>query len=242
VEFLKNLNSRWSLQGTYTYSRLTGNCEDGDYGGWGGWRLNDSVPGTLFWNPIVLQRMGLSTSDYAASGTLSNNQTQKGRLALLYALPVGAKGRITFSVMGRYDSGKTWSPASYAPIDQTKWPQNLSATYPNLGVTPDLVYLQYYGAYGAYSDNDTFSFDFKSTWDIPIPLWRVHFIGDIRVTNLFNSTMATHTFHNFVMDYDNGTSRLMLQNPQYWGTTNVQGYQPFFTAGRTGAMSAGFRF
>jgi hypothetical protein len=242
IEFAKHFGPRWSVQGSYTYSRLTGNCEDGDYGAWGGWRLNDSVAGTRFWNPIVLNKMGLSTDAYAPSGNLNNDQTHKARLALLHVLPVGKDGTATFSIMGRFDSGKTWSARNYAPIDQSKYAPAMGTDYPNLGVTPDLTYYRYYAGYGAYRDNDTFSFDFKATWDVPIHLWKVHFIGDVRIANLFNSTMAKTSYHRFTNDADNGRTQLFLKNPTLWGSTSVDGYQPFFIGGRAATFSCGFRF
>ncbi|WLT31613.1 carboxypeptidase regulatory-like domain-containing protein [Geothrix sp. PMB-07] len=240
VEFVKNFGPRWSVQGNYTYSRLTGNNDDGDIA-WGGWRNNDPTMGTIMWNPIVLKNMGLSPSDYGASGLLANNQSQKARLALLHVLPLGKNGRMTLALMASYDSGKPWSARNYAAIDQSKWGVDLNAKYPSLGVSPDAVYRQYYSALGAYSYNDTYNVDFKATWDVPLSFTNVHFIGDASVSNVFNVTMPASTYGSFTNDSSNGRTQLFMKNPAYWGTSHVTG-SSYYTAGRSAKFSCGFRF
>lgn len=240
VEFVKNFGPRWSVQGNYTYSRLTGNNDDGDIA-WGGWRNNDPTTGTIMWNPTVLKNMGLSTSDYGASGTLANNQPQKARLAVLHTLPLGKNGHMTVSLMASYDSGKPWSARNSAPIDQSKWGTDLNAKYPNLGVAPDAVYTQYYSALGAYSYNDIYNVDMKTTWDVPLSTSSVHFIGDLTVNNIFNVTMPMSTYGRFTNDLSNGRTQLFMRNPQYWGTSHVTG-STYYTNGRSAKFSCGFRF
>jgi len=244
IEFAKNFSPNWSLQGNCTYSRLTGNWDDGDIA-WGGWRNNDPTVGTVTYNPILMQRMGLSTSDYAASGTLSNNQTQKARLALLYIMPTGKAGKVTFAVMANYDSGKNWTASNSAPVDSSKWPVDLGAKYgSSLGVAPDSVYQQYYSALGAYSYNDTYSVDMRISWDIPLKvLGKTRFIGDCTIRNLFNTTVPTWAWNYIASDSSNGTNRLYLDSPGLWGRQpSFDDGTRFFTNGRSASFSCGLRF
>lgn len=244
LEFSKPFGARTSLQGNYTYSHLTGNWNDGDIN-WGGWRNNDPTMGTPTWNAAVLQRMGLSRSDYAAEGLLSNNQTHKARVALTHLLPVGKDGKITLSLMLSYDSGRVWSAGNSAKIDPNAWPMDLTGKYgDSLGVYADETYRQYYSKLGAYSNNDTYSTDFKVTWDFPLPFAKVHFIGDCKVGNVFNTSMPYSSYLSFSNDWSNGRKQLILRNPSIAGT------QPpydtwqisYHTGGRWASFSAGLRF
>ena len=191
-----------------------------------------------------MQRMGLATSDYAASGTLSNNQTQKARLALLYIMPAGRDGKVTFSLMASYDSGKSWTASNSAPIDPSRWPTDLSVTHPNLGVAADSVYQQYYSGLGAYSYNDVYSTDMRISWDIPLKVvGRTRLIGDCTIRNVFNTTMPTWAVNWIASDSSNGTNRLYLDSPSLWGRQpNFDDGTRFFTGGRSASFSCGLRF
>lgn len=244
LEFSKPFGTRTLLQGNYTYSHLTGNWNDGDIN-WDGWRNNDPTMGTPTWNATVLQRMGLSRSDYAAAGLLSNNQTHKARVALSHVLPVGKDGKVTLALMVSYDSGRVWSASNSAKIDPAAWPMDLTAKYgDSLGAYANETYRQYYSRLGAYSNNDTYTTDFKVTWDFPLPFAKAHFIGDCKVNNVFNTSMPTGSYLGVSNDWSNGRTQLRLKNPQLTGTQPpYDAWQiSYFTGGRSATFSAGLRF
>ena len=224
AEFTARLNSYWTMGGNWTISRLTGNHEGGDSAS-GTFRDNETTAYYLNWS--LLQARGVSRNDIAPYGPLLNDQPQRGRLWALVGLPLG-KGQVSFSWSLIYDLTKPESLTYYRPLlksdEAIPRPDGLPGIVP--GRPP--VYRQYYNQKrDIFRNNDIYRVDFKISFAIPMGLpkygERVQLIGDVSVTNLFNTTLISklYMYTNEWYASSSGSSTFKPEDTHLWGTTAI---------------------
>ncbi len=245
MEWLKRVNSIWTISGNYTYSRLIGNNNGGD--STSSFRDN-GVPG-YYGNSAWLTGtngtytgLGLSTNDFAPTGPLLMDQTHRARVAATAVVPVG-KGQVSFSWLLRYDSGNNWSLTDYKNTGLA----NLTATgapyaggkYQGVGIPAyPTTYAQFYSDRGAYTYNDTYQVDFKLNWMIPLGFKRLQLIGDVSVNNLFN-TQLQGTYNITTAANGSGNLNMMLNPSQMTADNKIAN---FWNYGRSVGTSLGLKF
>jgi hypothetical protein len=237
LEWVKKLGASWEMGGSYTYGRAVGNWNDGDSSS--GFR--DNAPQGLTYERALLERMGRTQSDFAPYGPLLVNQAQKARV-YFNALQRPAKdAKLTWSFIVNYDSGTNWSASNQAPFDPAKIP-DLTTAFPALVTNSPYWYTQYYGGRGQYEYNDTYSIDMKVSWDVAIPLWKTHFIGDLFVNNLCNARMTSG--YNSTFWGADAATQLRVDRPNVFGRQEVHtGANSWeYLGGRYVQGSLGLRF
>ncbi|MBS1766944.1 MAG: TonB-dependent receptor [Acidobacteria bacterium] len=229
IQWQQPLNHIWSWGGNFGYSRLVGNNQGGDSGG--GFRDNSPEGYYSFRNFLTSQ--GFTDNDIAPTGPLVNNESQRARVYTTAKLPLG-KGFIAYSLLYRYDSGGVWSTTSTAPMSLP----------PMSGVVAPISFTEYYNGRGQYTFNDTYRFDFKVSYAVPIGISRVQLFGDLQVNNIFNKAIQA--------TYDTTTLpawQIYGLPPQYFtqGTFGTSGANDSsrgnsFTGGRSVQFSIGLKF
>ena len=228
-EFKQTLSSAWSLSGTYTYGRLVGNSEDGQSSSSS---FRDTSTSEYYYQRRALTAMGVPESDYAPTGRLMNDQSNRGRLILLATYPVG-KGSVTASWVLQYDAGSTWSATNQAAL------RGLMATPAHTAAAPS-IYTKYWGGRGAYTNNDYYSCNFKFGWSFPLGSRMPVVFGSLSVQNLFNHIMQTGYNAGGIWYYSSGTNALYLDNANF-GQANPT-VSNYWNDGRSYIGTLGLRF
>jgi len=191
--FQKQLSSRWSMMGSYTWDQSTG-TNDLDY-----------------YNYKSLREKLLTPDQQTAAvghGVLSRNQVS--HLFLTYALPLET-GNLSFSVKAdAWQSGvnqaQGWtdyrSMAGFAAlqlpgtiggetvVDIDQRTGNWATMFPT-----------YYGDMGSNKAGmDYWQIGAKVQWDIPIGVGKVHLFGHVAIENLLNHWSATNIYGYFTGD------------------------------------------
>ena len=211
VEFKENLTSRLTLGGSYTYSRLTGNDNGGDSFAYP-YKTNGVSTSAVTWATQyysfrdALLASGWSPKTFSPYGPLLADAPQKARIYLSYNQPLGGKaGRISYSLMGRYDSGSNWDAISgynagnttpdlsvYTTANQAP----TGTTFPGYPTVPSAVksalFSYYSSARGAFHQNDNYSIDAKIDFQAPLGFGGVMLIGSMKVSNLFNTVLLSN--------------------------------------------------
>jgi len=222
MEFTSKLSAIWTVGGNWTVSRLVGNNNGGEQGS-GGQTFRDNTPSGYYFQREALIARGLTDADFAPTGPLVQNQGQRGRIFAMASLPMG-DGRISYSWALRYNEGRNFSATTGTPITPAVTPiarpDGLAGSVPGVPVT----YTQFYGGRGQYSQNDTYRVDFKVAFSVPLglPGWgkRVQLIGDVQVTNLFNSILVNGLDSTLYAGGAAGQTTLYLDDAASFGTAN----------------------
>lgn len=244
IEWKGVINRTWTMGGNWTFSRLVGNNNGGDQGA-GGQSFRDNTPsGYYFQRQYLTQTMGLSDSVFAPEGPLVQDQTHRGRLWLTAVLPMG-KGTISYSFLMRYDSGNHFNTTSNAPISPAMPTLYGVAGDPTTAVpNRPTTYVKFYGSRGQYSYNDTYRYDFKVNFQVPLGLpgfaSKLMMIGDVQVNNLFNTQLVTGREVS-LRNSGAGSDYLGIQDPTLHGTINPAN-DNYWMDGRTIQASLGLKF
>lgn len=236
VEFLRKVTPWLTVNGNYTYGRLTGNNNGGD-NPLSTFRDN-SVPGYYGNRGYLTGTLGLTDKDIAPDGPLAADQTHRVRLSFTVERPLD-KGRLSFSALMRYDSGNNWSAAYAHPLGQSAG--GPLANIPNAPPAP-ATYTQYYGGRGQYTYNDVQQVDLKVSYRFPLGYKAVQLVGDFQVNNLFNQ-MEQALYSTSRAPLPNGADHLYLNTTAYgtFGTANPQDGN-YWISGRSMGASIGLRF
>ncbi|NTW84855.1 MAG: TonB-dependent receptor [Holophagaceae bacterium] len=230
LEWIGKINPTWTWGGNYTYSRLVGNNNGGDSNS--GQSFRDNAPTGYYQNRIQLLATGRTDADFAPTGPLLQDQTQRARVYMTATLPL-SKGQISYSWLLRYDSGNNYSAANSGALGFTS---SLPAPAPSRPGT----YTQYYGGRGQYSYNDTYQVDFKIAFKVPLALWRAQLIGDLQINNVFNTQMV----YSFDTSMYTGSAVpvLYVNDATTFGTTQPGSGLNYFINARSVAFSLGIQF
>ncbi len=244
MDFASKVGTFISVGGSYTFSRLTGNQEGGDSTAQG-FRDNGASAPLFYRDWLTSARTGAtaltggpwSVNDFAPYGPLSSDQTHKLRLTLSARLPLG-KGWISYSLLARYDSGSAYSAVRAADPESGKWLASLpSGPKPTAATT----FNRFYSGRGAYRFADTYGADFKVAFEVPV-FWRVRLMGDVQVTNVFNSPILSlwNTAFAAKAAVAERAYPIKLASPGTFGTDNET--YTNYVGRRTITASMGLRF
>jgi hypothetical protein len=260
VEFTARLNKFWTMGGSWTVSRLTGNDEGGDQNNYS---FMDTSATAAYLNRSLLADRGITIDDVSPYGPLNNNQPQRGRLYAMVQMPVG-KGNVSFSWSLRYDSAKSGNftySRSFAingkgNVQDIPFPDGQENSLgplnvPNRPTAWTYYYNQKRGQF--WQGNDTYRCDFKTSFNIPLglPGWgsRVQMIGDIMVNNLFNTSLTESIRHAFepAAVGNNQGFRILNTYDYLPGVTNLYGQTHpgvanYWTSPRSIDFSLGLKF
>ena len=241
LEFANKISSVWTLAGSLTLSRLTGNQNGGDSNSQGFRDNTSSAP--LFLNNW-LQNQGsagfttpYTTAQFAPDGVLLSDQTFKGRISLMARKPIG-KGFMTYSWLLRYDSG-----TSYSAVMNNKTNAGSYATSVGLpsNLFPGTVPIFYSGR-GAFRFNDTYQVDFKLGYEVPMGVGKTRLMGDVTVTNLFNHQQQAQWNTGFSSSTVNQTAPITVAQQGANGFGYDQYNYANYIPARSVAASIGLRF
>lgn len=265
MDFREVVSDRFSFGGSYTYSRLTGNDDGGDMFN-SPFKSSGLSSGAVTWATQyynfrdALLANGWDTKDYAPHGLLMADQTHKLRLHFTYTQPLGKDGKITYSLMGRYDSGYTWSARSgnttklEASDNLSPWTvldgENALLLPPGAPSQVAAASFAYYSdARGGFRVPDSHQLDFKIDFLAPIGVGKAKLMGNVMITNVLNKMMLT-SYDNTLADANGAITPdnrmpLRVNNPAIFGTgfkaPGVYDYKNFLP-GRSFSASLGLKF
>ena len=234
MQFLGRLSSVWTVMGSYTYSRLTGNTEGGDSTSQG--FRDNSINGALYMrNWLLAPSSGFvggayKTSEFAADGPLTSDRTHKLRVSTIARVPLG-KGFVSYSFIANYDSGQPYS----ATASQSTQAGLIPGPRPGLPST----FTVFYDGRGAFRYNDSHSVDFKLAYDTPIALG-LRLIGDFSVYNMFNQITQYAWNTGYTSSTLSRTAPIAVASRSTFGTDSGQ-YSNYFGR-RSFSASLGLRF
>jgi hypothetical protein len=248
VSFAKQLSSRWSTMGSFTWDRSTG-TNDLDY-----------------YNYKTLREKLLTPEQQNAAvghGLLSSNQI--AHLFLTYTVPV-ASGNVSFSL-----KADTWLGGVIAPQGWTDY--RSLAGFGSLALPGNIggdrvididqrtgnwqtFFPTYNGDMGAFKTGvDYYQIGAKVQWDIPIGIGKVHLIGYVSIDNLFNHMLMTNVYGYFTGDSPNqsnnvapGSAMALFNGNRTYGQTpgdigaKYGDYNMGYGSRRVGDFSIGFKF
>lgn len=245
MEFLGRLSPVWTVTGSYTYSRLTGNNEGGDSLSQG---FRDNGPnGALFLRNWLLNPPSgfvggaYSEKDFAPDGPLSSDRTHKLRLTTTARLPLG-KGYVSYAFIANYDSGRPYQATASNSSQGSLFTGGLPSPKPSVPSS----FTRYYSGRGAFRFNDYYSVDFKVAYQAPI-VGRLSLIGNFTISNLFNNFMqgpGSDSNFGWTAAYTGSTlsrtAPIAVGNRATFGT-DAQQYSNYIGA-RSFSASLGLRF
>jgi hypothetical protein len=232
MEFTGRLSSVWTVLGSYTYGRLTGNTEGGDSLTQG---FRDNTPSA----PVYMRNWltsstlvggGYQVSDFASDGALSSDRTHKLRVSTVARMPLG-KGYVSYSFIGNYDSGQPYS----AVANNSTQSSLVASPKPSLPLT----FGRFYSQRGAFRFNDTYSVDFKLAYDAPL-VSRLRLIGDFSVFNLFNHLTMYQWNAGYTTSTLARTAPIAVASRTNFGTDS--GQYTNYAGRRSFSASIGLRF
>jgi hypothetical protein len=244
LEGAGRINSIFSWNFSYSYSRLKGNSEIGDaYSSFG-----DFSPPGYFMHKDYLDFIGIPMDQRSPGGSLINDYPHKVRASLLAVVPVAKSGWISYAAIFNYDNGANWTPTypdSLAPLTeiyQTLRAEALLYGAPLPPVPPN-TWTRFYSQRGAYHENDTYSLDLRIAWEIPI--WnKVKAMGDLSIRNVFNKIQEYSYNREFILsELDSyGQNSLHLWAERFGRNRNEVGLEAYATSPRQIYVSAGIKF
>jgi len=244
--FQKQLSSRWSVMGAYTWGQATG-VNDLDY-----------------YNYKSLREKLLTPAQQDAAvghGVLSRDQV--AHLFVTYAIPF-ATGNVSFSL--KADAWQTGVIQAQGWTDFRSLPGFASLQLPGTIGGESVVDIDqrtanwatmfptYYGDMGAYKAGlDYYQIGAKIQWDLPIGVGNVHLFGHVSIDNLFNHWVATNLYGYFTGDQPTQFTNIapgsaMARFANTYGQTpsslgaKYSDYNNGFGGRRVGEFSVGLRF
>ncbi len=236
----------WSVNGSWTYSRLTGNDEGGD-DPTGNSSILQTNPTPLFYNNVFLKSVGVSSGVYAPDGRLLNDLTNRIRLGVTATIPLARGGVVTLSWMGHYADGKpfgsrdgnmpTYALSGWGMTDLTAGSAN---TVVGAGAGGQTV-AGYLGGRRPFEQNGLGSVDFRVAFRIPVRLWRLQVFGDVTISNFFNHQDVGYN-QAFTTVFSSDPAAAPTLSSGNFGQPGANGDPRLQMAPRTVAASLGLRF
>jgi hypothetical protein len=243
LESAGRINSIFSWNFSYSYSRLRGNSEAGDsYSSFG----NFAPPG-YFMLKSYFERpdINVSMDQRSPGGALINDYPHKVRASLLAVVPVAKSGWISYAAIFNYDAGANWTPTYPASLELLRKEYNalrLEALAFNkpLPPSPPSTWTKFYSQRGAYHANDTYSLNLRIAWEIPV--WnRVKAMGDLSIYNVFNK-IQEYSYNTEFVPNSVGLDSLYLLGERFGRSRNAEGLEAYATLPRQIYVSAGIKF
>lgn len=241
MTFLAKLSPTWTFGGNWTYAIMKGNTEGAE---------TSSEP--VFLDPIgnltaVHEKYGRDLSYYAPYGYMTGDQRHRGTMYLNYAGIMKGGNSLYGSLLFNYRGGGSYSlvrTVKFESQDERTLHPEYKAAYGEF-----TTYDRYYGSRGIGRFNDTFNFDLKLGWEIP--LWKsLRYFAEVTVYNVFNhwqlrsystsSNTGTTLYTSSALAGYSATARRILTNGDAtgYGTTSHLN----FTGGRYIWLSTGVKW
>jgi len=238
--------SIWSINGSWSYSRLTGNDEQGD-DPTGNSTIMQTNPTPLFFNAQFLRSKGVSTDVYAPDGRLLNDLTNRIRLGLTATIPFGKGGQLTLNWMGHYTSGSPYGSVNFgntSGVNLSGWGLPALTAGTNSTSVAGLTGINgYAGGRRPFEQNGLAGVDFRAAFKVPLPVWKLQLFGDVTISNFFNHiAKGYNTSFNTNYDAANPAIAPTISLPAGFGTPGANGDYRLHTAPRTISASLGARF
>lgn len=238
--------SIWSVNGSWSYSRLTGNDEQGD-DPTGNSTIMQTNPTPLFYNSQFLRSKGVSTDVYAPDGRLLNDLTNRVRLGVTATIPFSKGGQVTLNWMAHYTTGQAYGAVNFgnsSGIDLGGWGlNNFTAGTNNTTVAGSKSALGYVGGRRPFEQNGLAGVDFRAAFKLPLNVWKLQFFGDVTISNFFNHIdKGYNTSFNTNYDATNPALAPTITLPPKFGANGANGDPRQYTAPRTVIASLGARF
>jgi hypothetical protein len=246
----------WSFNGTWSYSRLTGNDEQGDdaSGNSALYNGNNVTPTQLFNNNTFLQAKGVPVATYAPNGRLLNDLTNRIRVGATATIPFAKAGVITLNWEAHYSDGSPYG--SYAlssgnGVALAGWGlQDLkagtgNATLVSGGAASQAIY-GYVGGRRPFEQNGLAGVDFRAAFKVPLSVWKLQLFGDVVISSFFNH-MDQGYVSNFNTSFGSdpkgqGVISLPLNSADTPGFGRGSIDYRLYTSPRTVSASLGLRF
>lgn len=230
--------SIWSFNGSWNWSRLTGNDEQGD-DPTGYSSILQTNPTPLFFNQTYLHANNVPSDTYAPYGRLLNDLTNRIRLGVTATLPFSKGGVVTLSWMAHYVEGSPFGSVAFGNNSGIGLPIP-AITQGGVNVPGNTTILGYVGGRRPFEQNGLGSVDFRATFKYPLPLWKLQIFGDLIVTNFFNHMETGYaTAFNSAFGSDLTRPGSVVLQPGFGGPT---GDSRLYTEPRTVSASLGLRF
>lgn len=249
LEWTSRLSGIWTFGGNYTYAILKGNGEGSE-------GSNPAVSGDVIGDfEAIHVAAGRDFSYYAPYGYLTGDQRHRANLWLSFADKNKAGGSLYGSLMFNYRGGTAYSltRANYFEAQATALangePAVVATQYPT-------TYTRYFGPRGIGRFNDSFGFDLKLGYEVPI-IRKVRFFSEVTVTNLFNhwqlvsydtngtAGTAANVTGAAMSDFSAARVQNLTTNASGFGTYGVGNSTsgvPYYAGGRTVALSTGIKW
>lgn len=240
-EFMNRFNERWSLGGNYTYAILKGNGEGSE-------GSNPSVSGDVIADyESVHVGAGRDRSYYAPEGKLLGDVTHRMRFYMNYVNKSSQGAGFNASLLFNYDGGGVYSLTRSQAFEARTQAQANGSTvplqYPN-------SYTRYFGPRGIGRYDDTFSFDLKVGYEVPI-FKGARYFTEITVLNVFNhmqrvSYSTSAIAGNFTLATGGPTSDFLAQTLAVSAAGDKTGFGTYgfadYINGRSVSLSAGIKW
>ncbi len=225
LDFKTSVMAGWYLQGSYTYSRLTGNSLYGDNTGF---TFTENIALTGVFRPRFAE-LGIASDAYQPEGQFGTSIGNMFKLLAVYSIQKG-NVRSSFSLLGRFIQG--------SPEDLT---QTVLIPSPGLnsaiGTLPG-TYQHYYNGRGQYLSPDQTLFDFNYNLEIPIGK-KLKTFAQLNIVNVFN-TIRPGTLNR-------GSSGAEMATPVGYRVSSTLNFgaatsNSFFVGARSFNLDLGLRF
>jgi hypothetical protein len=238
--------SIWSINGSWSYSRLTGNDEQGD-DPTGNSTIMQTNPTPYYYNNQFLNSKGVSTSVYAPDGRLLNDLTNRIRLGVTATIPFGKGGQVTLNWMAHYSNGAPFGSVNFgntAAIDLSRGGlTDITAGTNTTTVAGSRSINGYVDGRRPFEQNGLAGVDFRAAFKLPLPVWKFQLFGDVTISNFFNHmAKGYNTAFNTNYDPTNLNAAPTVSLPANFGAPGANGDPRQYTAPRTVAASLGVRF
>jgi hypothetical protein len=245
LEFKENFTQNMTFGGSYTYSRLTGNDNGGDtynspFKGSGLTSSAVTWANEYYTFRDVQLANGWKPANFDPYGTLLGDNPQKARLYISYNQPLGTKGgKISYSVMMRYDSGSNYSATSgynagNSSSDMSPFVGDAAPLKGAPTAIDNASFVYYSSARGAFHQNDSYSIDLTMDFLAPTGIANVMLMGNLKLVNLFNTQL--------LVNYDNAFAPISNANvtvdPTHLVANSVSAPSTFGTGLMTAATGA----
>ncbi len=248
LEWLFLLNKEWSFGGNWTISTLKGNGEGSD-----STATSSSVGDVIGDFDEIFANKGIPVAAYYPDGYLMGHQPHRGTMYLNYEHTTLSKAKFNASLMLNYSAGSPYSitrstdddalMAAYYDLAPAGTYKLTKANYQGLSSS----WTQFFGPRGFGRDNDTFNFDMKIGYDVPV--WnKVRTFCELTVFNVFNHwqeqdyqrtiTSGTATYGDPKSGYQAAPWVTDATGATGFGTRQYTN----FTGGRSVRLSAGLKW
>jgi len=239
-ESVTKINSIFSLNINYTYSRLRGNNE-----------ATGNADGTAGYYSYASHLKNVPIEQRSPGGALNNDVPHTASVGLLAVVPLDAtRGSwISYSFIVGYESGWNWNATYAAPLPSSVtdthnryddlYNSNPANNYQPPALPISMTWTKWYAARGAYHRNDSYWTTGAISWEVPI--WkRVKTMGSLSINNVFN-TIYHYDYNRDFVNNTTGSNTLDLES-RFGTYRDRDGNLTYTNSPRSASLSIGLKF